>query len=112
MVTVVNLRYQKYTIYGGRPGKGMEGPYGNPFIVGVHGERGECCKLFAEWFYSDDPKAVAMRERSLKEIGIDDTIGCFCKDRLGVGKCHCDTIADYINRTIPDERRTKDATGE
>lgn len=69
-------------VYIGRPSK-----WGNPFVVGRHGERGECVKLF---------------ERYLEEGGcmLDDieelrgkTLVCYCKPRA----CHGDVLARYAD---------------
>ena len=34
---VVNLKTDPYDVYIGRPGKGQEGPWGNPFKINEHG---------------------------------------------------------------------------
>lgn len=90
MIKVVNIKKEQYDIYAGRPGK-----FGNPFIVGVHGKRGECIKLFKEWFFSDDTKAKAMREEVLR-IPDGSILGCYCKPN----PCHCDIIVEYYNSNI------------
>lgn len=89
MVTVVNGRTHGWrgTQYIGRPGE-----FGNPFIVGVHGARGECVELFREWFHSSDPHAVAMREAASR-LPKDAILSCFCKP----ASCHGDVIAAFIN---------------
>lgn len=92
MVRVVNLRTHAYTVYGGRAGHGKPGPYGNPFIVGRDGQRGECVKLFTEWFHSDAGRS--MRELAEKSLTEHDVLGCFCKPQT----CHCDTIAAHVNK--------------
>lgn len=93
MVTVGKWRDGDCTIYIGRPGKGLAGPYGNPFLVGQHGNRGECVLKFREWFYGDSPAAQKMRERARSEIGPYDRLGCFCAPAA----CHGDVIAEYVN---------------
>lgn len=93
MVTVVNLRTHQHTQYIGRAGHGQTGTFGNPFIVGVHGARGECVKLFRDWFYSDEPRAQAMRAAVQAQIQPDAVLGCFCKPAA----CHGDIIAEFIN---------------
>lgn len=94
MVTVINGRTHGFqgTQYIGRAGHGQPGTFGNPFIVGVHGARGECVKLFETWFHSSDPRAVAMREAALK-LPRDCVLSCFCKPNA----CHGDVIAAFIN---------------
>lgn len=115
MVTVVNLRQSAFTVYIGRPGHGRPGPFGNPFIVGIHGVRGECIELFRSWIggqlvenvnfgigpgphgswpdeVSKDPSGSAFRER-IRTIPSDAVLGCFCKP----ASCHGDAIAAFIN---------------
>lgn len=91
MCTVVNLRTSAFTVYIGRPGKGQSGMFGNPFIVGVHGARGECAAKFRDWFASD--AGSAMRALVDAHIKPDDVLGCFCKPAA----CHGDIIAEYVN---------------
>jgi hypothetical protein len=94
MCKVVNLRKEKYTVYCGRPGKGITyAPFGNHFIVGVHGERGECRQLFKEFLLSNNPDAINLLQLIKDTIKKDDILGCFC----GAGKCHADFIAAYVN---------------
>lgn len=93
MVKVVNLRREAYDVYMGRPGKGQEGPYGNPYIVGIHGERGECVDLFEQMFISDTPEGIAYRARVDKGIKPNDRLGCFCAPK----RCHADIVAKYVN---------------
>lgn len=85
MCKVVNLNKDSYTIYIGRPSI-----YGNPFIVGKHGKRGECIQLFENWFYSDAGKEC--REAVKNNITKDSVLGCFCKPK----NCHGDVIAKYV----------------
>lgn len=91
MCRVVNLRNEAYDVYIGRAGKGRTGPFGNPFIVGRDGERGECVELFRRWFYSEEGRE--MRELVDARIKKGDRLGCFCKPAA----CHGDVIAEYIN---------------
>ena len=46
MVTVVNLRSSAFDVYIGRAGHGQDGRFGNPFVVGRDGVRGECVEKF------------------------------------------------------------------
>ena len=93
MCRAVNLRTEKYDIYIGRAGHGQEGLFGNPFRVGIHGARGECVKLFRDWFYSEHPRAVDMRKLVQERIKPNDRLGCFCKPNA----CHGDIIAEFVN---------------
>lgn len=94
MCKVVNLRKEKYTVYCGRPGKGITyAPFGNQFIVGKDGERGECREKFRQYLLSNDNKSNNLLDIIKKIIKKDDILGCFC----GAGKCHADFIAAYVN---------------
>lgn len=77
----------------GRLHAGNSEGYGNPFKVGVHGQRGECVELFRAWFHSDEPEAVACRDRVLRNITPTSVLVCWCKPR----PCHGDVIADFVN---------------
>lgn len=62
---------------------GRGSPYGNPFIIGVHGTRDEVCDLF--------------EERILPNLNVEPLRGvdlvCFCKPK----RCHCDSILRKAN---------------
>ncbi len=63
---------------------GRGSPYGNPFIVGVHGTRDECCDRFeAEVLPTLDVEALR---------GCD--LWCYCAPR----RCHGDSILIKANR--------------
>lgn len=95
MVTVGNINLgQRHDVYCGRAGRGREGRFGNPFIVGIHGTLEECCKYFEHLFYS---KLGNERRKLVRDV-IPKTaiLGCFCitdKNKL----CHCNTYAEYVN---------------
>ena len=100
MTTVVNIRKEPYDVYIGRPGKGQDGYFGNPFKIGdkaTFGDveisiqrREECIMAYEQWFYFklNDPEFKA-RILSLK----NKRLGCFCKPL----PCHGDVIAEYLN---------------
>jgi hypothetical protein len=73
----INDNYPKDSVFIGRPS-----PYGNPFVVGVHGKRGECCDLF--------------EKHTLPTLDLTPLIGkdlvCYCKPR----RCHGDSILKAI----------------
>ena len=70
-------------VYVGRPTK-----YGNPFIVGVHGEQGECVQQFEKWIETQ-PQLIADVKKELK--GKD--LICWCHPR----RCHADVLLKYAN---------------
>lgn len=65
-------------VYIGRPG-----PYGNPFVVGVHGTQDECVDKF-EVYLSENPELVAQIVRELA----GKHLVCWCKPK----RCHGDII--------------------
>lgn len=78
--------WPRHTTYIGRGS-----PFGNPFIVGVHGERGECIDMFiAE--RSKDPKFIALVKQRLK----NRHLGCHCKPR----RCHGDWLFEVANTDL------------
>lgn len=79
MTTVVHCRKEKFDVYIGRPG-----PWGNPFVIGPDGSRGEVCHKYAEWVMSQ-PDMVARVKSELR----DKILGCFCKPQ----RCHGDFLA-------------------
>ena len=90
---VVNLYKEPFDIYVGRPGKGQNGEFGNPF----HGpDRAENIESFRKYFYDrlkTDP-LFARRVRSLR----GKRLGCFCVPK----PCHATVIAEYLNG-LPEE---------
>ena len=91
---VVNIYKEPYDEYIGRPGKGQDGTFGNPFRSD---DREEMIRLYREYFYKriDDDEEFKCKVLELK----GKRLGCFCSN----GKpCHGQIIADYLN-SIPDE---------
>ena len=90
---VINLRTMKARpgrgLYIGRPGRGQNGPYGNKFIVGVHGQRGECINMFRRWVWL--PEQKALRNQARREMPGKD-LECFCKPYA----CHGDVWLEVI----------------
>jgi hypothetical protein len=71
-------RFTPNSVYCGRGS-----PYGNPFIIGLHGDRDEVCNKFEEVV--------------LPTLDVSDLIGkdliCFCAPQ----RCHCDSILKKAN---------------
>ncbi len=87
--TVVNKHHGvPYDVDIQRPGK-----WGNLWIVGVHGERGECVQMHRAWITSDQPSAVAMRAQLHELKG--KTLACTCKPL----PCHGDILAELAELT-------------
>lgn len=87
---VVNLRRDRYEVYIGR-GRGSK--WGNPFLVGVDGERRECVRKFEAWL-REQPDAIEAAKLEL----LGKVLGCFCARKGGVGPddplvCHGQILA-------------------
>lgn len=84
---VVNINSSEYDVYIGRPGKGMEGIFGNPFY---ESSRENNIAKYKEYFYERirADKKFSISIKSLK----GKKLGCFCKPK----KCHGDIIVDYL----------------
>lgn len=82
-------------VYIGRPRAGQDWRFGNPFVVGQHGPRGECCSKFKEWLRTGDsqgcPGATPQRRswilNNLWSL-FDKTLVCFCHP----SPCHGDEL--------------------
>jgi hypothetical protein len=92
----VNIRRERYDILIMRPG-----PWGNPFVVGVDGEQGECVRKHREWLETGNgfgnPRAnSAARQFVVRNIGRlkGKKLGCGCKPKA----CHGDTLAEFADR--------------
>lgn len=82
-------------IYCGRPGRGVPGPYGNPFAVGRDGSRDEVIEKHARWFMAI--KQANLRASLLVDAQAASTHGqvvlaCFCTPQ----RCHCDIMAEWL----------------
>lgn len=66
-------------------------PFGNEFIVGVHGQRGECIDLYIAK-KSKDPEFIAQVRRELRGFNLM----CHCKPR----RCHGDWLLLVANTDV------------
>ena len=108
---VIHIRDRKPgDVYIGRPGKGEDGYFGNPHVVGfckfcgVAHERGEAVKAFEKTF-SDRLKQDPEYLRRVRELA-GKRIACFCKPRA----CHGDVIAQFVS-TGAESQSIADMTG-
>jgi Domain of unknown function (DUF4326)/YspA, cpYpsA-related SLOG family len=62
---------------------GRGSPFGNPFLIGVHGDRDEVCDRF---------EAEVLPDLDVSELCGYDLV-CYCKPR----RCHCDPILVKAN---------------
>ena len=95
---VVNLHKEEYEVYIGRPGRGVNGDFGNPVVINemclvcykTHTEKGDtlaCYKVYLEARAAADE---TFRTRLLSLKG--RVLGCFCKPKA----CHGDIIVTWI----------------
>ena len=80
MKWVVHCKKAPYDVYIGRPSK-----WGNPFVIGTHGDRDEVCERF--------------KNEILPKLNVSSLRGkhlvCFCKPQ----RCHGDDILEKANAT-------------
>jgi hypothetical protein len=101
---VVNLRKEPFDVYIGRPGKGMEGYFGNPHPVYQFGKpwtvcpickikhmKGEAIEAFRKDFAVRIESDPEFRRRVLLLKG--KRLGCFCD-----GNCHGDVYKEWLDK--------------
>lgn len=94
---VVNKRtWSGPGIYIGRPG-----PWGNPFVVGKHGARGECIALHREWLW-EEIKAGRITLESLAKLH-EQTLICWCAP----APCHGNTLEAAAAWAVNELERSK-----
>ena len=89
---VVNLRRELYDVYIGRPGKGLPGPWGNPFRLAAESQRPAVLERYRQWL-EGEIAAGRISKAALAELH-GKRLGCFCKPRL----CHGDILAQAADR--------------
>ena len=74
---VVHVNKEPYDVYIGRPSK-----WGNPFIIGTHGDRDEVIRKYEKW--------IRMQPALLSELNElkNKVLGCYCSPRA----CHGDVL--------------------
>lgn len=101
--TVVNIHHTPdYDVYIGRAGKGVAGPFGNPYRVQEHGVR--ALDLYRDWFLSRVNSDAEFKKAVLALK--DKRLGCFCRPRLGFrGKlrCHGQILAGHLDGIRPED---------
>ncbi len=85
LTKLVNIdKGEKYDVYIGR-----KSPWGNPYIIGIDGDRTEVIRKYRYDFYRD-----LLPFKKEETIGLKGKIlGCHCKP----ASCHGDVIIDYFN---------------
>jgi len=97
-ITIINIKSgAKYDTYIGRPGKGKDGYWGNPHVIGycklcnrIH-DREDSLKEYKIYFDKRIKEDIMFKTNIILLKG--QTLGCFCKPQ----NCHGDIIADYLN---------------
>ncbi|SRR5712692_6230957 len=72
---VLHCKKEPYGVYIGRPSK-----WGNPFVIGRDGRRGEVIRKYEEWVKTQPHLMAALHELKGK------LLGCWCKPQ----DCHGD----------------------
>jgi hypothetical protein len=83
----VHCKREPHHVYIGRPSK-----WGNPFVVGKHGVRGECIALYESWLRENAALIAALDE--LRGL----VLGCWCAPRA----CHGDLLVRLANANTPE----------
>ena len=79
---VVNCNNNSYEVYIGRGT-----PYGNPFKIGIDGNRTQCIQKYKQYVLNN-PELIKKIITELK----NKTLGCHCKPK----DCHGDVIVEII----------------
>lgn len=96
---VVNIQNDRCEVYIGRGG-----PFGNPYIIGKHGDRTEVIRKFRIYFHDRLKKDHVWKEKVDKLS--EKTLGCFCRPPEGFqGKllCHGQIMAGYLDDVPPEQ---------
>src|SRR4051812_27107998 len=90
--TVVNIaRGEACDLYIGRPGKGQDGVWGNPFVIGRDGDRATVIAKYERWLQTQPQLLARLPELKGKRLG------CFCHP----APCHGDVLARLAD-ALPD----------
>lgn len=102
MTKVTHIRTGQHTIYIGRPRSGEPWRFGNPFVVGRDGVRGECISKFKLWLETGSSQGCidatpARRDWILTNLHTlkNQTLGCFCSP----APCHGNVLAELADQT-------------
>lgn len=106
---VVNIRYDQYDVYIGRPGKGEEGYFGNPILLKNSQTKGSTIDEFRKYFYNRIENDLVFKQRVEVEL-LNKRLGCFCKQKEITNpteiqkliktkniQCHGDIYVEYFN---------------
>lgn len=88
MTRVVNKRREAYDVDITR-----EGPWGNPFAIGTHGNRREVIDQYRAWIRTQPDLLAALPSLRGKRLG------CVCKPKA----CHGDVLVELIEGPEPSQ---------
>jgi len=80
---IVHCKKRDYDVYIGRPSK-----WGNPFTVGIDGNRKEVIEKYREWIMQQPDLLKDIHELKGK------ILGCWCTPR----RCHGEVLAELANK--------------
>ena len=78
---VVNLKRERYDVYIGRGSR-----WGNPFKIGVHGDRQEVIRKYRDYLLKR-PELLSSLEGLRGKV-----LGCYCKPKA----CHGDVLVEIL----------------
>lgn len=84
---IVHCKREAHDVYIGR---GRGSIWGNPFVIGEHGNRDEVIQRFAEWLPTQPKLMDQVHELHGK------TLGCFCAPQ----RCHGDVLAEFAEKAF------------
>jgi hypothetical protein len=98
---VVHCKREPHHVYIGRnPRRMAPSKWGNRFVVGVHGQRGECIAL-----HKRELRERGQREFDLLMAELDElrgrVLGCWCAPRA----CHGDVLVSLANASVLERER-------
>jgi len=96
MTEVVNRHHEPFDEYIGRGT-----PAGNPFIIGIDGDRDECCDKYEKYFYWRIGWDVTFKNYILSLKG--KKLGCSCKPKRCHGSVILEYLVDYFGGCLIDE---------
>ena len=89
---VVHVKKSNYDVYIGRYNTNVKGgldpKWGNPFVIGKDGDRGQVIEKYEKWLLSK-PLLVEKAKSELK----GKVLGCWCSPQ----NCHGDVLARIAN---------------
>lgn len=83
MIKVVHFKKEPYDVYIGRPSK-----WGNPFTIGLDGNREEVIKKYQNWILQQEDLLAALPELKNK------VLGCWCSPK----SCHGEVLMWLANK--------------